>query len=853
MTYALPVNKLDPEIQAHLQKVASPAHLAAYVTRNLPPDAQWRPFKHLLYINDLLVEAFTDPDESFLDIAVSVRHGKQTRTDEPVLTTNGWSTIGELVVGDFVFGPDGKPRKVVGVGDVDSMSPKMRVTFTDGTHVDVHPNHEWTLTVGGRTNTFETRELAQRTLGNEEFGQWRYKLPPRLPLQAPEATLPVPPYTLGVWLGDGKTSNPTLSLGAQDDPEIMVALKGEGVEPSSSWTHPGTGVKYHYLPILHGLRGAGVINNKHVPDRYMVASENQRRALLRGLVDTDGHVERGSGRVRYVSHDERLARDVCALARTLGHRATVYTEVDEREPHPITFRDGSAHNIPTAGTRYVASWTPHDGLAQGTLERKTVIRERKPDSVAIRSITDAPAADGRCIQVAHPDGLYLVGRDLIPTHNSFLISIFAAVWYLGLYPDRQVVIVSYSEDKAKEWGEATMNIMKEFGLELFGLTVDSANASKTSWSLKGRKGGLRAVGIGGALTGRAIDLGIIDDPVKNAEEANSEAARQAMWDWYTTTFRTRLMPGGTVILTMARWHEDDLTGKIKENLSDEGDPWRFVEMPAIAEQPKPPDGEEPDPDWRDEMGRAEGEALWPEVWPVGRLTRIKNSVGGENSATWLALYQQNPTPPEGGMFKTANWRYVSHVDRGQLHLARFWDLAATKGGGDWSVGVLMGLRPSSQAAIVGEVYVIEVVRVQEDDAGLKKLLLATARNDGKHVPIKIEQERAGAGKSQVADYKRMLLGWVVDGRKPEGSKESRAAPFASQQQVGNVYLVEGAWNQKYVEEFRAFPKSKHDDQVDASSGAFEMISESGPVTGVNLDEIAEVGLDRMLALAMGRR
>lgn len=425
--------------------------------------------------------------------------------------------------------------------------------------------------------------------------------------------------------------------------------------------------------------------------------------------------------------------------------------------------------------------------------------------------------------------------------KSFLISIFAAVWYLGMYPDRQVVIVSYSEDKAKEWGEATKNIMQEFGPELFGLQVDAANASKTSWGLKGHKGGLRAVGIGGALTGRAIDLGIIDDPVKNAEEANSEAARAAMWDWYTTTFRTRLMPGGTVVLTMARWHEDDLTGKIKDNLSDDGDPWKFVEMPALAEAPK-----DAGPDWRDVMGRADGEELWPEVWPKKRLLKIMNSVGGENSATWLALYQQNPTPPEGGMFKKADWRYVEHVDRNRLQLARFWDLAATKGGGDWTVGVLMGIDPA------GTVFVVEVDRVQEDSAGLKRLILAKAKNDGRHVPIKIEQERAGAGKSQIADYKRMLLGWVVDGRRPEGSKESRAAPFASQQQVGNVYLVTAEWNKDYVEEHRAFPKSKHDDQVDASSGAFEMISEAGPVTAI-MDEIMDLDLDRMMKLGLAGR
>lgn len=405
--------------------------------------------------------------------------------------------------------------------------------------------------------------------------------------------------------------------------------------------------------------------------------------------------------------------------------------------------------------------------------------------------------------------------------KSFLISNFLPVWYLGMFPDRDVVIVSYSEDKAKEWGQFTLNLAKLVGPELFGWKVDEANSSKVSWGIQGRKGGLRAVGINGALTGRGIHLGIIDDPIKNREEAASATGRENMWSWYGSTFRTRLMPHGTVILTMARWHEDDLTGRIMVNAEekgDEADPWEFIRMPAIAECPK---GEDPTL-WRDELGRAEGDPLWPEVWPADMLSKVRNSIG---TADWESLYQQNPTPREGGMFKVDSWMRRPTAPDG-LQRIRCWDLAATKDGGDWTVGVLMGRDHEDRF------YVLDVQRFRMDGNEVKKQVLATARADGKGVSIRIEQERAGAGKAVIADYRRMLVGYNVIGVRPEGSKEQRAMPYASQQQDGNIYLVNSiGWEKEFIEEHRVFTaNARHDDQVDAASGAFDELTQMQPAS-----------------------
>lgn len=411
--------------------------------------------------------------------------------------------------------------------------------------------------------------------------------------------------------------------------------------------------------------------------------------------------------------------------------------------------------------------------------------------------------------------------------KSELISRYLPVWFLGLFPDRQVIIVSYNESKAAEWGEFARNVMEEHGRELFGIEVDSRNASKTNWSIKGRRGGLRAVGIGGSLTGIGGDLIIIDDPLKNREEADSEAARKQMFSWYGSTLRTRLMPGGTLILTMARWHMDDLTGKIAEKSAAGGDQWDYIRFPALA---KAPPGTDDFDLWEDELGRHDGDPLWPEVWSKDMLEQIKASI---DPADWDSLYQQDPTPAEGGMFKVDKWMTAEHADRNNLRLVRDWDLAATEGGGDYTVGTLMGMDFNNR------VYILDVQRFQMAELGVKTQIKATAERDGRAVPIRIEQERAGAGKAEIGSIKRMLVGWDVDGVKPEGTKEQRARPFASTQQDGNVYLVDpgNVWRTALIEEHRTFPKGRHDDIVDTCAAAFQFLSTGGASIMVTPDDV----------------
>lgn len=439
-----------------------------------------------------------------------------------------------------------------------------------------------------------------------------------------------------------------------------------------------------------------------------------------------------------------------------------------------------------------------------------------------------------------PDQEFLNVAVSVRHGKSELISRYLPVWYLLLYPHRQVIIVSYNENKAAEWGQFTRDVFRHWAPMLAGLEL--GDDSKLNWSVKGHRGGCRAVGVGGSITGIGGDLIVIDDPIKNREEADSQAGRNALWGWYGSTIRTRLMPEGTLVLTMARWHEDDLTGRIQNMMSGTSDPWRFILLPALAEAPK-----DADPDvWTDELGRHEGDALWPEKWPAEMLARARASI---DPSDWQALYQQNPTPPEGHMFKVPDWQIIHDVNRLGLRLCRFWDTAATAGGGDWTVGGLVGVDSENH------IFVLDLQRFQGSAAEVEDRMKATAAIDGRSVPVRWEQERAGAGKAITSTYVRMLMGFDAAGVRAEGQKEARARPFASQVQSHNVWLLEAGWNQAFLEEARTFPLGRHDDQIDAVVGAFNYLAEGGFTTMVTQDEAesaASMSFDALLSIDMGR-
>jgi predicted phage terminase large subunit-like protein len=390
-----------------------------------------------------------------------------------------------------------------------------------------------------------------------------------------------------------------------------------------------------------------------------------------------------------------------------------------------------------------------------------------------------------------------------PRHGkSELISTNLPPWYLGLFPDRRILLASYEADFAAQWGRKSRALINAYGgLFESPVAVDPESSSASRWDILGHRGGMQTAGVGGPITGKGADLAIIDDPIKNAEEASSQTIRDAQWDWYQSTLYTRLEPEGAILLVMTRWNEDDLAGRLIEEMKNGGDQWEVISLPGLAEE-------------EDILGREPGQALWPSRFSSTRLHEIERTLG----PYWFAgLYQQRPAPLEGGLFKRS-WFEIVDAAPARCMTLRQWDLAASEGKNDWTSGLKLGIRD-------GVTYVMDIQRAQKDPAGVEQLVSSTAAMDGRETAIRIEQEPGSSGKSVISHYARhVLVGYDFLGDRSTGSKVERARPVAAAAELGNVKIVRGSWNSVFLSELSVFPNGKNDDQVDTLSGAFNNLT-----------------------------
>lgn len=293
---------------------------------------------------------------------------------------------------------------------------------------------------------------------------------------------------------------------------------------------------------------------------------------------------------------------------------------------------------------------------------------------------------------------------------------------------------------------------------------------------------------------------IIDDPVKNRENADSEAFRNRTWNWFKADLRTRMRPHTPILVIATRWHEDDLMGRI---IQDQGSRWRQLKLPAVAMD-------------NDPMGREPGEMLWGDdaYGYADEVQRVREESGEDRD--WWSLYQQEPRPLSGGLFKIDSITVADAEPKGRC--IRAWDLASTAKTGtrdpDWTVGLKL-VRTADNGFCIAD-----VVRVRGGPEEVERIIAATATRDGKTVPISIPQDPGQAGKSQVAYLGKKLLGYRMDSSPETGSKATRAQPVASQCNIGNVSMVRAPWNRLLLDELAAFPSGNKDDQVDALSRAF---------------------------------
>lgn len=398
-----------------------------------------------------------------------------------------------------------------------------------------------------------------------------------------------------------------------------------------------------------------------------------------------------------------------------------------------------------------------------------------------------------------------------PRHGkSELISRWTPVWFLKRWPWKRVLLVSYQAGFATDWGADAKDTFTENQQEL-ELRIRQDTKSKARWKIQGFGGGMVATGVGGPVTGRGADLVIIDDPIKNQKEAMSPVYREAVKQWYRGTLRTRLQPGASIIILMTRWHQDDLCGWLLNEYSGESeegeelqleapeqrDPWETINLKAIAD----PTEAEPDP-----LGRAPGEALWPEMYDVPELARLRYATG---PFWWSAEYQGSPRPEGGGVFKEGFFQYFNPDEFEDLKLTRFvqqWDTAfKEKQVNDRSVCITVAEGKAGY-------YILDLWVGRPD---FPKLTDAAKAQYGKWVPDRVRVEDKASGQSLVQQLRRDSKVPIV-ANKAVDDKVIRAHSVSGIVEAGRVWLPQRApWLSEFLAEVCGFPTATHDDITDA--------------------------------------
>lgn len=378
--------------------------------------------------------------------------------------------------------------------------------------------------------------------------------------------------------------------------------------------------------------------------------------------------------------------------------------------------------------------------------------------------------------------------------KSFYANVNFAAWYVGAFPGKKLITASFAQEVADKWGRRVRaKVREEKYNETFAAELSKESQAVGRWELTNGSE-YYAVGVGGSVTSFRADLGIIDDPVKGREEAESETIRQKTWDWYKDDFWTRLKPGAGVVMIMTRWHELDLAGMLLDDMEAGGEKWEVVNIPMEAEE-------------NDPLGREIGEPLWSDWFTPEMVAEAKR-----DTRRWTSLYQQRPAPEEGDYFKKEWFRYyVTPPEHLQIYGTS--DYATKEGKGDYTVHAIWGVDPDTN------IYLLDLWRGQTDSLVWVDQLLSLAKQ---YKPLEWGEESG-----QIINS----VGPLIDRKQRESNnyfyrkqypskadKSQRAQAIRGYMAMGKVYFPKGAdFIADFESELLSFPAGRHDDQVDALS------------------------------------
>ena len=387
-----------------------------------------------------------------------------------------------------------------------------------------------------------------------------------------------------------------------------------------------------------------------------------------------------------------------------------------------------------------------------------------------------------------------------PQHGkSEIVSRMLPPYLFGLNPNMVVGGLSYGKDLASDMNRDIQRVMlsNEYknlypssSLNKKRVVTVEVEAKRNSdmFEIVGKKGKYISQGVGGPLTGKRLDIGIIDDPIKNAKEALSKTVKDGIWNWYCTVFLTRLSRNSGQIIMATRWATDDLSGMIL----DSNPKAKRLSFPAISEN---------------------GFALVPELHPIEKLLEVKTTV---SSHFWSAMYQQSPTVLGGGIFKTEWWKYYAGNIEFEYRMMYADTAQKTGQENDYSVFQCWGKKS-------GSAYLIDQLRGKWEAPQLLQVAIAfwnkhKALNNGALRRLMIEDKSSGTGLIQQMKQKGMQVGAI----KRNTDKVTRAYDTSPPVEAGRVFLPSNAdYLADYLIEFEQFPTGKNDDQVDPTMDAIQ--------------------------------
>ena len=427
-----------------------------------------------------------------------------------------------------------------------------------------------------------------------------------------------------------------------------------------------------------------------------------------------------------------------------------------------------------------------------------------------------------------------------PRHGkSELASRSFPAWHLGRNLDHEFIACSYNLDLARSFSRKVQQIIDspKYQSVFPAAKLQDDNRSIENWALAGTDGAYVAAGIGGPITGKGAHVLVIDDPIKNAEEADSADTREKIYQWYLSTAYSRLSPGGGLLLIQTAWHDSDLAGRLmtamREAEDEFVDQFEIVKYPAIAETDE----------WRDrvtheivrgeqidtshlEFLRAKGEALHPARYDLNKLLKIKaNNRGGR---FWAALYQQNPVPDEGEYFTKGMFRRAATPAKQRCNVYIAWDFAISEEKqNDWTVGTV-GLQDTGDM-----LHIADMVRFRSNDTLfiVEAVISLLVRWQSPNLKLGFEDGQIWRAISTIL-YKRLRekgLYPAITILSPIRDKLARARPLQGRMQQGMISFSDtGEWYDVARSEFLRFPAGANDDTVDSTGWVAQMCLNTEP-------------------------